>query len=99
MWKTQGGETVLTWENEQVLIKDGTAFMTKVSEKTKYDYEVKDYNTLYEAKFYVEIDSNTYYMNSCKYSVKTMAENYILNHINLDLVYAHKVALLYILNS
>ena len=40
MWKTQGGETVLTWENEQVFIKDGTAFMTKVSEKTKYDYEV-----------------------------------------------------------
>lgn len=74
-----------------IISEDGVTF--------KYDYSVSNYSTLYEAKFFVTIDSNTYYMNSCKYSVKTMAENYILNHINLDLVYAHKIALLYILNS
>ena len=40
MWKTQGGVISIPLYNEQCLIKDGTAFMTQVSEKTKYDYEV-----------------------------------------------------------
>lgn len=58
-----------------------------------------NYSTVSNAQMYVNIDGVYYYCNTVSNSVKTIANKYITEYINLDIIYEHRIALKYIINS
>ena len=83
---------------------DGNEYIVDVIEnndliKISKEINVSDYNKVYSAEAFVKIDGTYYYAISVTNSVKTIANNYVLNHINNALIYEHRIALKYLINN
>ena len=58
-----------------------------------------NYEKASNAQMYVIIDDIYYFCSTVSNSVKTIANKYITEYINLDIVYDHRIALKYLINS